>query len=199
MKRMILASLAALALSAASGAANADVIDFDALAGGDAGNPLALAGATFTALDGGFNMIGSSGGLCAAPTNDNSVAVCTKDVQVDFDVASSDVSFLFFGNNNKTVGADIGDVQVFNGAVLLGVADVLVVDAVGGKDLLDLSAYGSITRLVISSTDFGGVLYDDFTFTPGGGAVPEPSTWAVMLLGFGLTGAMVRRRRPAAA
>jgi hypothetical protein len=197
MKRMILASLAALALSAASGAASADVIDFDALAAGDAGSPLALAGATFTALGGGFNMIGA-GGLCAAPTNDNSVAVCTKDLQVDFDAASSDVSFLFFGNNNKTVGDDIGDVQVFNGAVLLGVADILVVDAVGGRDLLDLSAYGSITRLVISSTDFGGILYDDVTFTPDG-AVPEPSTWGVMLLGFGLTGAMVRRRRTAAA
>ncbi len=30
------------------------------------------------------------------------------------------------------------------------------------------------------------------------GAVPEPSTWAVMLLGFGAAGAMLRRRRRAA-
>lgn len=28
------------------------------------------------------------------------------------------------------------------------------------------------------------------------GAVPEPSTWAMLILGFGLTGAIVRRRRP---
>ena len=197
MKRIILASLAALAFSAAPGAASADVIDFDALASGNAGNPLALAGATFAALDGGFNMIGSSGGLCAAPTADNAVAVCTKDLQVDFDVASSAVSFQFFGNNNKSVGDDIGDVQVFNGAVLLGIADVLVVDAVAGKDLVDLSGFGNITRLVISSTDFGGVLYDDFTFAPADGAVPEPSTWAVMLLGLGLAGSALRRRREA--
>lgn len=27
------------------------------------------------------------------------------------------------------------------------------------------------------------------------GAVPEPSTWAMMLAGFGLVGALVRRRR----
>lgn len=30
----------------------------------------------------------------------------------------------------------------------------------------------------------------------GGGAVPEPSTWAMLILGFGFTGAVVRRRRP---
>ncbi|TAL28884.1 PEPxxWA-CTERM sorting domain-containing protein [Phenylobacterium sp.] len=29
-----------------------------------------------------------------------------------------------------------------------------------------------------------------------GGAVPEPSTWAMLILGFGLSGAIVRRRRP---
>jgi hypothetical protein len=29
-----------------------------------------------------------------------------------------------------------------------------------------------------------------------GGAVPEPTAWAMMILGFGLTGAVVRRRRP---
>ena len=31
----------------------------------------------------------------------------------------------------------------------------------------------------------------------GGGGVPEPSTWAVMILGFGLTGSVLRRRRAA--
>ncbi len=34
---------------------------------------------------------------------------------------------------------------------------------------------------------------------PGGTAVPEPSTWALMLLGFGGAGALIRRRRYAAA
>ena len=51
------------------------------------------------------------------------------------------------------------------------------------------------------SVDFGGVAnqagFDNITLgaaTPGG-AVPEPATWAMMLAGFGLTGAALRRRR----
>ncbi len=33
--------------------------------------------------------------------------------------------------------------------------------------------------------------------TTGGGAVPEPATWALMIIGFGTAGAMLRRRRAA--
>ena len=43
--------------------------------------------------------------------------------------------------------------------------------------------------------------FDNITFgsaTPGRGAVPEPSTWAMMLLGFGAVGAAMRRRRKTA-
>ena len=34
-------------------------------------------------------------------------------------------------------------------------------------------------------------------FDPGGGAVPEPATWAMLLSGFGLVGFAARRRRAA--
>jgi hypothetical protein len=52
------------------------------------------------------------------------------------------------------------------------------------------------------SIDFGGTAnqtaYDNITFgsaTPGNGAVPEPATWAMLLLGFGLVGGALRSRK----
>jgi len=40
---------------------------------------------------------------------------------------------------------------------------------------------------------------DDFIFTPTLAPVPEPATWAMMICGFGLAGATLRRRRAALA
>ena len=37
-------------------------------------------------------------------------------------------------------------------------------------------------------------LYDADTPLPGGGAVPEPATWALLIAGFGLAGSALRRR-----
>jgi hypothetical protein len=39
----------------------------------------------------------------------------------------------------------------------------------------------------------------EFRIGQGGGAVPEPATWAMMISGFGMAGAMLRRRRMIAA
>lgn len=60
-------------------------------------------------------------------------------------------------------------------------------------------AAGSATlRLVDGNGDWTGndFAVDDLRF---GGGVPEPATWAMMILGFGAAGAMIRRRRLAAA
>ncbi|WP_293679014.1 PEPxxWA-CTERM sorting domain-containing protein [uncultured Phenylobacterium sp.] len=194
MRKLALAAIAALGLAAASGAAQADVINFDALPAGAAGDPLVLPGATFTAI-GGFNVISSTGSLCTSP-DAATVFNCAQTLQVDFDQASSGLSFNMSGINEDTIGADVGDVQIYGGAALLGTVNLIVIDSIG-KDLVELTGFSGVTRLVISSTDFGGVLYDDFTFTPN--AVPEPSTWALMIGGFGLAGAALRRRRTATA
>ena len=41
-----------------------------------------------------------------------------------------------------------------------------------------------------------GAVFDDFTFNTAVSAVPEPATWAMMIIGFGAVGVTVRRRRP---
>ena len=58
--------------------------------------------------------------------------------------------------------------------------------------VVNLSGLGSVSDDVgLDNIRFGQRL------APGAGVVPEPSTWAMMLLGFGSLGAMLRRRRPA--
>lgn len=51
---------------------------------------------------------------------------------------------------------------------------------------------------LFGATDFQLGKTNDVCNTRGcaSGAVPEPSTWTMLILGFGLTGAIVRRRRP---
>lgn len=57
---------------------------------------------------------------------------------------------------------------------------------------------GAAQQLIVAGTNGGSGSYSGVvTFTPdmvGGGAVPEPSAWALMILGFGGAGAMLRRR-----
>jgi hypothetical protein len=57
---------------------------------------------------------------------------------------------------------------------------------------------------VAKSIDFGGganfVAYDNITFgSDRPGAIPEPASWAMLIAGFGLIGAVARRRRAAMA
>jgi hypothetical protein len=55
--------------------------------------------------------------------------------------------------------------------------------------LIDFGEEGGTLTLANSQGWSNAVLY-----TPGGG-VPEPATWAMMLMGFGATGFAMRRRR----
>jgi hypothetical protein len=186
-------SIAALALLIAP-AASANVIDFTAQSSGNNANPLVLPGATFTTL-GGFNYITNafgSNGLCTS-TSASNPADCSRDLEVLFDAPSSGISFTFAGNNDVTIGDDIGDVQFFAGATLLGTANVIVTDGSSfTSDLAAFAGFSGVTRLLISSTDIGGVVYDDFTFTQSSATVPEPAS--VGLVGLALAAVAFRKR-----
>ena len=59
--------------------------------------------------------------------------------------------------------------------------------------------------LLFRSSNDGGYFYlDDVEVTDlgpvgGTGGVPEPASWALMIMGFGAAGAMIRRRKAVAA
>lgn len=83
--------------------------------------------------------------------------------------------------------------------VFLGLANDAVVTAF---DLGSIGFLGNVTAVKIVGLDtFGGSPGFDVSFVqglPGSvGGVPEPATWAMMILGFGLAGTMVRRGRRA--
>lgn len=59
-----------------------------------------------------------------------------------------------------------------------------------------LQFQGTFTQLTFTDS---GELWHGFTVGVEGVAVPEPTTWALMIAGFGGVGAMLRRRRVAAA
>lgn len=67
-----------------------------------------------------------------------------------------------------------------------------------------ISDAGDITRIVFTESDGNAqfpdanIGYDTFRFGQGGG-VPEPATWGLMILGFGLAGVTLRRRATAGA
>jgi hypothetical protein len=85
-----------------------------------------------------------------------------------------------------------------------------VVACAGGEDLnlgLGFSTYGFPGLTGLSSITFGPtsvvryIAFDDINVVAprGGGPVPEPDAWALMILGFGATGALIRRGRRKAA
>lgn len=97
------------------------------------------------------------------------------------------------GSGSLTTSATAGILTftsvTFNGEVL-DLSEVLSPNGISGLPIFG----GDENRLVIQGTATGQATYGGtITFTPG--AVPEPGTWAMMLMGFGGLGYVMRRRR----
>lgn len=61
----------------------------------------------------------------------------------------------------------------------------------------DVSLVGGLLTINLVGTAFNGSSFIEIGLT--GGVIPEPATWAMLITGFGLVGAMARRRLPTAA
>jgi hypothetical protein len=100
----------------------------------------------------------------------------------------------------QNIAFDWGTVDTYNTFALLDAAGNAFYTLTGQQIMPNDGSTG--TRISLASTDqaiYGLRLYsgqpafevDNVTFS---GAVPEPATWAMMILGFGLVGASMRRR-----
>lgn len=99
-------------------------------------------------------------------------------------------------------GIDVGDAGIrlsaFDAANMLLGSTTAFGSGIGVGEFFDVTvSFAGIKSFAFSQDNpccGDGVLFDNFAFTAGPG-VPEPGTWALLITGFGLTGAVARRRR----
>lgn len=187
--------LACFLAVASAGSASAATINFDSVASGTVITNQ-FAPATFSSIAG-SQILTTAQNLGSTLPNficsgRGGAINCTDAVFVDFSIAVSNLKFVVVGDNNNGLA---GAISIFNGATLLGTQNMIGDGNSGTPFSVDLSGFGSLTRIELTTIDVAGLGYDDFTFDVGAGAVPEPTTWAMMLAGFGAIGGMLRRRK----
>ncbi|MBT2189325.1 PEP-CTERM sorting domain-containing protein [Sphingobium sp. H33] len=125
--------------------------------------------------------------LCPRTTSN----YCGGDFAVSFASVVNSLTFLFTGDDS----VQSLSVEAFLGAATLGTLTVFGDGVTGTAQLVNLAAFGDLDRIVVTgaSKDPAGYGYDDFTFQLAG-TIPEPSSWALMIGGFGLVGMAMRRR-----
>jgi hypothetical protein len=179
------------AFDAAAGALT--TITFDGIAAPGSfvnygGGPLTLSGATFTTngtlfvIDPGY--YGSAypnGGFLNADYAgvDTITATVPSTTAVGFDIGG------LAGPQIFTIGTSDG------GSFVLSTGDSIT--GTNSLDFFGVTTSAPITSLTVTYADGSYGALDNFSF--GTSAVPEPTTWAMILVGFGLAGAAVRSSR----
>jgi hypothetical protein len=97
-----------------------------------------------------------------------------------------------------TAGSAEGGAVTLTGYNAAGAATgSFLLNFLNGYNVYTVNSLGNFAGVQFSSTDDpAGVRYMNFSYEAlMNGGVPEPSTWALLILGFGLTGAALRRSR----
>lgn len=163
-------------------------------------------------LNGGVLHVAGGNGFAFVTSTSGEIGSLTIDPQGDVGFTALDF--------NLSLPTDTGNGGIYYGDItlnLLGSTNtVKFEDVLLGNGENKFGIYAD-PNIVFSSITFSDVMYDfagtkkvaafsvgssfdsvrqvSGEFLPAPGAVPEPSSWAMMLLGFGLVGAMIRRKR----
>jgi hypothetical protein len=195
--RLPTALFAAAALACASAPAMAattytDFASFSATAGALTTNNLDGSPAGLDWGDFDFGVAGASGTVSGAVFGSGNSAKGAGD----------DATFIFtFDAPVFAFGIDIFDLGTAGASSLFilvdGVEHTLfssVTGATGNQRFGGVTDAGGMTNISIYATNANdNIELDNVSYR--GGAVPEPATWAIMLVGFGGLGAALRRRR----
>jgi hypothetical protein len=192
---------AAVAMLAVAAPAYANLINFDELTDGTVvTNQYAAQDITFSSANGEQMLVTTQPQYQSTPPNfictGTSGIDCTGTVIFSFSTPVNDLQFDAVGNQNA-IGTPFAQADIYQNGILT-VSDLNLLVSQGNllPDHQDLSAYNNITEVLIhSNTDPAGTGYDTISFTAGPSATPEPATWAMMMIGFGGLGAMLRLRR----
>ena len=194
--------IAAILAVATAAPASAQVLDFNSPPA-EFGNPIIDSGYQFTFSAQGWGKFGPGDGACC-DVNDNGTRslfasggapanfTMTKVGGGTFSVSALDASVYYTGAPANTIDL-IG--SLFGG----GTTTHTINTSTTWATFLLPSSFTNLTSLQFRSGTSGGFLsdsglaIDNINLGPSG-AIPEPSSWALMILGFGLVGAVSRRR-----
>lgn len=196
--------LAAAVLGCASPAAAATVINFGTPSG-NLGNSHTYSSAGETVVASGFDALGAATalfgknaggdeiglGLVNDPSGENEIYFGKGFVQIDVSALLGKVSNIAFHTNSTSLGEQwsvygSNSSGSYSGTALLSGTN---------ESNANLPGLGSFKYYdFVSTSQAGGrnFLLSGLSLTA---AVPEPATWMTMILGFGLMGASLRRRR----
>jgi hypothetical protein len=205
MKTVLTAAAAALALLGGTSAANAGIVfNFDSLATGTyttASETESGLTASISTVSGTFNVSSTAGSVPGESGNGlTNFTGGAGDFLVNFSSAVSNVSI---------VGGDLGGdadnlfLSAYSGlngtGLLIGTFNAApCCSNTAGSTLLSVLGSGILSvKFNTQPTDAfpGSVYFDNLTVGDAGSAVPEPTSWALMIAGFGMAGAALRRRR----
>jgi len=181
--------------------ASANVVNFDDLTDGTVvTNQYASQDITFSSANGEQILVTAQSEYQSTPPNfictgSGNGIDCAGTVIFNFATAVNDLQFDAVGNQNA-IGTSFAEADIYeNGVLTVSNVQLLVSQGNFLPDHQNFSAYSDITEVVIfNNTDPAGTGYDTISFDPlSNSGVPEPATWAMMLIGFGVVGFAMRR------